>query len=322
MNVVRFVLPSTLPENNRAMPPVPMVMVGVGEPLTMMFPSVLVPAMALRPAFKVTAVEVALVVLMLSLKVRSPVAVSIKTSPDDQIPVGLTEPMVTALLSRYEIEAALADDVPAAIVLTLLEVFVSVNDPVPIMARPLPVIAADCVTAPVAFSDTSLDAAVTAALIAMARACTVIGPLMDATVATVTSAALPDLPSVKPVRSVPNVNPVVDHAGEKLADAGSIVSVPAPPKPLELVDGALFRSTNAPPLMVVAPLYVPFEVSVSVLLPDLATAPVPEITPAKVIASLRLKVSVALFVTLPTISPDVEPAPTLNVPALIVVPPK
>ena len=44
MNVVRFVLLSTLPENNRAIPPLPMVI--VGEPLTMMFPPVLVPALA------------------------------------------------------------------------------------------------------------------------------------------------------------------------------------------------------------------------------------------------------------------------------------
>jgi hypothetical protein len=170
MNVVRFVLLSTLPENSRALPPVPVVIVGV--PLTTMLPPVLVPALLLTPALSVTAVLDVLVVLMLSLKVRSPVVVSIKTSPDDQIPVGLTDPIVTALLSRYEIDEALADDVPAAILLTLLEVFVSVNVPVPFMARPLPVIAADnaCVTWPVAFSDTLLDAAVTAALTVMSLA--------------------------------------------------------------------------------------------------------------------------------------------------------
>jgi hypothetical protein len=49
------------------------------------------------------------------------------------------------------------------------------------------------------------------------------------------------------------LNPVVKNAEEKAVDDGSIVSVPAPPKLLELVDGALFRSTSAPPLIVVAP---------------------------------------------------------------------
>ena len=61
--------------------------------------------------------------------------------------------------------------------------------------------------------------------------------------------------------------------------------------------------------------------SVRVLLPDLVTAPLPEIAPAKVTASLRLKVSVESLVTLPTISPEVPPAPTLNAPPLMVVPP-
>jgi hypothetical protein len=75
-------------------------MVMVGDPLTMMLPPVLVPAALLTPALRVTAVADVLSVLMLSLKVRSPLEVSMTTSPDDQIPVGLTEPMVTALLSR------------------------------------------------------------------------------------------------------------------------------------------------------------------------------------------------------------------------------
>jgi hypothetical protein len=118
-------------------------MVMVGVPLTLMLPPVLVPAAVLTPALSVTAEDDVLVVLMLSLNVRSPLAVSINTSPDDQMPVGFTDPMVTALLSRYEIDEALAEEVPAAMVLTLLDVLVNVNVPVPIMARPLPVIAAD-----------------------------------------------------------------------------------------------------------------------------------------------------------------------------------
>jgi hypothetical protein len=120
----------------------------------------------------------------------------------------------------------------------------------------------------------------------------------------------------------PNTNPVVENELAKLPDAGSIVNVPAPPKVLDDVDGALFCSTSAPPLIVVAPVYELFDVSVRVLLPDLVTAPVPEIAPAKLTESLRLKTSVALFVTSPTIAPTVPPAPTLRVPALIAVPPE
>ena len=55
-------------------------------------------------------------------------------------------------------------------VLTLLDVFVSVNVPVPIIASPLPVMAAACVTRPVAFSETLLDAAAIAAATVMSLA--------------------------------------------------------------------------------------------------------------------------------------------------------
>jgi len=54
----------------------------------------------------------------------------------------------------------------------------------------------------------------------------------------------------------------------------------------------------------------------------LVTLPVPLITLAMVSASLRLKASVPLLVTLPEPSePLVEPLPTWRVPAPIVVPP-
>ena len=177
-------------------------------------------------------------------------------------------------------------------------------------------------TKPVAFSETLLEVAVTAAPMLMSSAYTTTGPVIEAAVASVTSAELPDLPSVKPVRVLPKLNPLVDQAEVKLVEAGSIVSVPAPPKLLEPVDGALFCSTKAPPLTVVAPVYVELAVRVSVLLPDFVTAPVPEIAPANETESLRLKVSVALLVTSPAMTPAVEPAPTLSVPAEIVVPPE
>ena len=55
--------------------------------------------------------------------------------------------------------------------------------------------------------------------------------------------------------------------------------------------------------------------------PELGERPVPEMTPAKVRASARLKISVPLLVTLPVIEPVVPPLPICRVPALIVVPP-
>ena len=97
MNAVNPVLDEMLPVIKRATPPVPVVI--VGEPLTITLPPVAVPAAVATPALSVTAVDEVLVVLMLSLKVRSPVSVVIETSPVDQIPVGLTVPMVSALLS-------------------------------------------------------------------------------------------------------------------------------------------------------------------------------------------------------------------------------
>ena len=119
-----------------------------------------------------------------------------------------------------------------------------------------------------------------------------------------------------------NTNPVVENELVKLADVGSMVSAPAPPNLLDDVDGASFCKTSVPPLIVVTPAYVPFAVSVSVFVPDFVTAPVPEIAPPKLIESLRSKRRVALFVTFPEIAPTVPPAPTLRVPAVIVVPPE
>ena len=54
----------------------------------------------------------------------------------------------------------------------------------------------------------------------------------------------------------------------------------------------------------------------------MVSEPLPEITFTKEMASLRLKVMFALFVTSPLIDPVVLPAPTERVPAVIVVPPE
>ena len=62
-------------------------------------------------------------------------------------------------------------------------------------------------------------------------------------------------------------------------------------------------------------------VSVVVPAPSFVTLPDPLIAPPKAEASLRLKISAALFTTLPARLPAVPPAPTCRVPALTVVPP-
>ncbi len=51
------------------------------------------------------------------------------------------------------------------------------------------------------------------------------------------------------------------------------------------------------------------------------TAPLPEIVPAKVVASERLKTSVPALATSPTREPVVPPLPSWRVPPLMVVPP-
>jgi hypothetical protein len=51
------------------------------------------------------------------------------------------------------------------------------------------------------------------------------------------------------------------------------------------------------------------------------TDPLPEMTPAKVIVSLRSKTSAPLSVTLPTMPPVAPPSPGCEIPDAIVVPP-
>jgi hypothetical protein len=74
-------------------------------------------------------------------------------------------------------------------------------------------------------------------------------------------------------------------------------------------------------LIVVEPEYVCVPLNVRMPAPDFVTDPVPDTTPTYVYALLRSNVRALLFVTSPAIDPVVPPAPTDNVPSLIVVPP-
>ncbi len=60
---------------------------------------------------------------------------------------------------------------------------------------------------------------------------------------------------------------------------------------------------------------------VVVPVPTCDRAPVPLIAPARLRSLLRLKTSVPLLVTSPTMLPEVPPLPSCKVPAVMVVPP-
>ena len=87
-------LPVTLPLIKRTVPPVPAVM--DGEPEMMMLPPVAVPAAVLLPALSNTALAVVLVVVTFWAIVKSPLSVSMRTSPVAVMPVGFTVPTVNA----------------------------------------------------------------------------------------------------------------------------------------------------------------------------------------------------------------------------------
>ena len=91
---VRPVLSATRPVIKRIVPPTPAVMVGV--PAMMMLPPVAVPAKVVLPAFNKTALEVVLVVVTFWAIVKSPLRVSMRTSPVAVMPVGFTVPIVIA----------------------------------------------------------------------------------------------------------------------------------------------------------------------------------------------------------------------------------
>ena len=113
---VKPVLSATLPLIKRIVPPVPAVM--VGAPLIRMLPPVALPAAVLLPAFSNTAVAVVLVVLTFSDTVKSPVRVSMRTSPVALMPVGFTAPMFKAPAFTYvKADTPLAAKVPTLLLL-------------------------------------------------------------------------------------------------------------------------------------------------------------------------------------------------------------
>ena len=87
---------------------------------------------------------------MSSLMVRSPLRVSISTLPVDQTPVGLTLPTVRAPALVRDKLPRRAVSLPPAKVVTLLPALLRANVPPPCKPKPVVVMAADCVTAPVA----------------------------------------------------------------------------------------------------------------------------------------------------------------------------
>ena len=97
-------------------------------PVMRMLPPVAVPAAVFFPALSSTALAVVLVVVTFSAIVKSPLSVSMRTSPVAVIPVGLTVPMVKALLfTKVKLLTPLA-----AKVLTLLLVWSKVTAPLKI----------------------------------------------------------------------------------------------------------------------------------------------------------------------------------------------
>ena len=160
-------LPDTLPVINRIVPPAPAVM--VGGPVINTLPPVVIPVAALIPALSHTAVAVALVVLMFWFNAKSPDIVSTNT-----VPV-LVRPETLPTVSTANAPALVYDTLPSLVVAsppakvpTLLLVLFNVNEPVPCSPKPDAVMAAVCVTAPVAYKSTVLLVAVSAPLTAKA----------------------------------------------------------------------------------------------------------------------------------------------------------
>ena len=125
-----------------ARPPVPVVRVGVGDPLQIIFPPVEVPADVEVPAFKTTADDEVFVVAMLLATVRSPELVVIEIvpvllKPEYAEPL-VIDPIVKAPLLRTAIEPIEAPD--AIVPIEFAEVL-KVNVPAPIKRALVAVIA-------------------------------------------------------------------------------------------------------------------------------------------------------------------------------------
>jgi hypothetical protein len=97
--------------------------------------------------------------------------------------------------------------------------------------------------------------------------------------------------------------------------------VPLTTTPLDAAMEPAPVRAKVPDWMFVLPVYVLATVSAVVPLPTWITAPDPEMMPPKATASDRLKASVPLSLTSPTIEPELPPLPSCRVPAEMVVPP-
>ena len=170
----------------------------VGGPLIRTLPPVSVPAAVFLPALSRMAVSLVLAVVMFSLTVRSPLKVSMRMSPLAVMPVGLTDPMVSAPAFTKPRLPSLVVLSPPASVPTLLPVLVSVKLPVPCNPKPVAVMAADWVTAPVACK-LMLLIEVRDPLTAMLLPNSVIGPAMLVAEPMVICPVLLACPIVKPV---------------------------------------------------------------------------------------------------------------------------
>ena len=149
-SVVSPVLFNPKPLNNLAIPPVPILNVGVGELEILMSPPVSEPIETLFPALIIIAFEVVFDVEIFWAMVRSPARVSTSTVPLECTPLFVpTVPMVNPPLASVKLnEPSLVLLSPPARVITLLPVLFSVKVPVPCKPRLLAIMAAVWVTAP------------------------------------------------------------------------------------------------------------------------------------------------------------------------------
>ena len=108
--------------------------------------------------------------------------------------------------------------------------------------------------------------------------------MMSSALLLVIFAVLPALPKISPPNFVTELNDSSKTYGlVKLVPFGSTTSTPGPTKLLDVKLGASLRKVKVPALMVVAPVYVLFPLSVTVpVLPVLpiVNAPLPLTTPA------------------------------------------
>ena len=213
----------------------------------------LVSAALALPAFSVSALAVALVVLTDCETVKSPLVVDTSTTPLADTPlVAPTVPSVRAApLTNVSPLTPVAAKVPIALLLLSSVTLppessnlLADNAP-PTPSLTVPELLKLMVLPPVAVS---------AALMAKSPPIRLIGPAMLMAFGIMMPALLPTLPTVRPLRVFARFQSVVLKADVKLLLAGWIVKLPVPSKPLELVLGASFCHTRLPLLIWVPPL--------------------------------------------------------------------